>query len=124
MREVEADPDQTSLIRKLRVNFDELYVAAIANRIVVYESGNLKPIDVSLTVTSSAKNQISLTCSYTHLDLICADIVGSSRDGPGARCCLDVPKHSLVQSLRDKRRNHFHGALSGRCRPRARTVVR
>ena len=47
IREVEADPDQANLIKKLRVNFDELYVSAISNRIFVYESDNLKPIDVS-----------------------------------------------------------------------------
>ena len=47
IREVEADPDQANLIKKLRVNFDELYVSAISNRIFVNESDNLKPIDVS-----------------------------------------------------------------------------
>lgn len=46
-REPEAEPEQASLIRKLRINFDELYVAAIANRIVIYESTKLRPIDVS-----------------------------------------------------------------------------
>ena len=35
------------LIKKIQVNFDELYVAAIANRIIVYEARQLKPIDVS-----------------------------------------------------------------------------
>ena len=46
-REPEADPDQAALIKKITVNFDELYVAAVANRIYVYESECLKPIDVS-----------------------------------------------------------------------------
>ena len=48
VREPEADPDQASLIKKIMINFDELYVAAIANRIYVYESDHLKPIDVRL----------------------------------------------------------------------------
>lgn len=47
VREPEAEPEQASLIRKLQINFDELYVAAIANRIVIYESNKLRPIDVS-----------------------------------------------------------------------------
>ena len=47
-REPEADPDQTLLVNKITINFDELYIAAVANRIYVYESENLKPIDVSL----------------------------------------------------------------------------
>lgn len=39
--------NQARLIKKIQVNFDELYVAAIANRIIVYEARQLKPIDVS-----------------------------------------------------------------------------
>lgn len=39
--------NQANLIKKIQVNFDELYVAAIANRIIVYEARQLKPIDVS-----------------------------------------------------------------------------
>lgn len=46
-REPEASPNQADLIRKLHVNFDELYVAAVDNRIVIYESKQLTPIDVS-----------------------------------------------------------------------------
>ena len=34
----EAEPEQASLIRKIQINFDEVYVSAIGNRIYVYES--------------------------------------------------------------------------------------
>ena len=43
-------PEQASLIKKIQLNFDELHVAAIANRIYVYEATQLKPIDVSAIV--------------------------------------------------------------------------
>lgn len=56
-REPEADPLAGSLVKKISVNFDELYVAAIANRIYVYESEHLKPIDVSIPLCRASAAQ-------------------------------------------------------------------
>ena len=77
IREPEADPDQTNLIKKLQVNFDEIYVAAVANRIYVYESEHLKPIDVSSPFLLAACLATARQRLNHHLFVPLVDIVRS-----------------------------------------------
>ena len=86
VREPEAEPEQASLIRKLQINFDELHVAAIANRIVIYESTQLKPIDVSAATLPFSPFFFRL------------DIGGSPRDHPRARRGADATQYCFLLS--------------------------
>ena len=103
IREPEADPDQANLIKKIQINFDELYVAAVANRIYVYESEHLKPIDVSFALPLLADFLIPLV-----------DIVRSQGNREGTRCRPNAQKHRIIQPKCHERRNYFHGTLSCR----------
>ena len=44
------------LFKTIQVNFDELHVAALGNRIYIYEAAHLTPIDVS--VDERARNSL------------------------------------------------------------------
>ena len=112
-REPEADPDQASLIRTIQLNFDQLHLAAVHNRIFVYDAATLKPIDVSSCYKTFCLFFLPWMLTNHHMLSPRSDIVRPQASDSWPCCGLDAAEHRVFLEVPDRRRDNIYGALPG-----------